>query len=102
MESLIPLAVLIGAIAALVLAFRRLPRPYGVYGLLFLLVSIASPTLVQPLQGLDRYVLVDFPMWMAAGSWLASRPVALRFTVPVGAALLAFYAFEFGRWAFIA
>ncbi len=64
-------------------------------------VSVASQTKVQPLEGIDRYVLTIFPLWMAAGAWVSERPV-LRPLLVLGAALLAFYSFEFATWAFVA
>lgn len=100
-DSLVLLAVLVLALGALVLVFRRLPVEYGVFALLALLVSIASQTKVQPLEGLDRYTLTIFPLWMAAGDWLGQRR-SLRLVLPLGAALLAFYSFEFATWAFVA
>ncbi len=100
-DSVVLALVLLLAIAALVVTFRRLPLEYGVFALLALLVSIASQTKVQPLEGIDRYALVIFPLWMAAGAWLTERR-ALRPVLLIGGALLAFYSFEFATWAFIA
>ncbi|HWE31833.1 MAG TPA: mannosyltransferase family protein, partial [Solirubrobacteraceae bacterium] len=54
------------AVAALVYGFKRLPLPYTVYAALSLLICISSPVAGQPLKSLDRYVLVIFPLWMAA------------------------------------
>jgi hypothetical protein len=100
-DSLVLLAVLVLAVAALVVCFRRLPVEYGVFAILALLVSIASQTRLQPLEGVDRYTLTIFPLWMAAGAWLSARR-AVRPVLVLGAALLAFYSFEFATWAFIA
>ena len=100
-DSLVLFVVLIVAVAALVLAFRRLSRPYAVYALLALVVVIFSETKIQPLEGLDRYSLTIFPLWMAAGSCLAQR----RLVAPVvvfSAALLVFYSYQFATWAFVA
>jgi Mannosyltransferase (PIG-V) len=100
-DSSVLLIVLVVAAAALVLVFRRLAPAYGLYAGLSLLVCIASQTMLQPLEGLDRYSLTIFPLWMAAGAWLSTRR-ALRPVVLLGAALLVFYTFEFTTWAFIA
>jgi hypothetical protein len=100
-ESVMLLAVLAIALAALIAAFRRLPLEYGAYAGATLLVCIASPVSAQPLQSLDRYTLTIFPLWMAAAAWIAER----RLTRPVlgaSAALLAFFSFQFATWAFIA
>lgn len=100
-QSVVLLAVLVLATAALAVAFRRLPAAYGVYSLLVLLVCVYSPTVNQPLQALDRYTLTIFPLWMAAGDWLCRRRAVVP-TVLLGACLLAFYAFEAATWIFIA
>jgi hypothetical protein len=89
------------ALIALVLAFRRLPAAYGLYAALCLLVCIYSPTVDQPLQSLDRYVLTIFPLWMAGGAWVAQRRVTAPLAL-ITACFLGFYAFEAATWVFIA
>ena len=49
----------------------------------------------------DRYVLVLFPLWIAAAGWLRERRL-LRPAIQIGAALLLFYSFQVGRWMFVA
>ncbi len=100
-DSVVLLVVLILAAAALVLVLRRLELAYSAYAALALLACIASQTEIQPLEGLDRYALTIFPLWMATGAWAAQRR-ALHVLVPLGALLLAFYSYEFATWAFIA
>lgn len=100
-DSIMLLAVLMIAAAALVAAFRRLPVAYGAYAAAALLVCISSPVAGQPLHSLDRYTLTIFPLWMAAGAWLAERRVT-RAVVLLGATLLVFFTFQFATWAFVA
>jgi hypothetical protein len=56
---------------------------------------------MQPLEGLDRYLLVVFPLWMVAGNWLAERRGALVLAGLASTALMIFYAYEFAAWAFL-
>ncbi len=100
-QSIVLFGELVGAGVALVAAFRRLPRAYGVYALLVLLACLTSPQLMQPLEGLDRYLLVVFPLWMVAGNWLAERRGALVLAGLASTALMIFYAYEFAAWAFL-
>jgi hypothetical protein len=100
-ESVVLLAVLGLAVAALVVAFRRLPLPYGAYALAVLLVCTWSPVEGQPLKSLDRYTLTIFPLWMAAGAWLSERRLS-RSVILVSAGLLAFWTFQFATWAWVA
>jgi hypothetical protein len=99
-ESIVLCVVLLFAAAALVMTFRRLPLAYGLYSACVLLASISSPTVNQPLQALDRYALVIFPLWMAAGSWFSRHRIVTPVVI-VSGCLLAFYAFEAATWVFI-
>lgn len=100
-ESVVLFVVLAVAAAALVAAFRRLPLAYGVYALAVLLVCIWSPVSGQPLKSLDRYTLTIFPLWMAAGAWMAERRLS-RAVLAVSAVLLAFWTFQFATWGWVA
>jgi hypothetical protein len=100
-ESILLLIVLGIALAALVVAFRRLPLAYGAYALATLLVCTWSPASGQPLQSFDRYALTIFPLWMAAGAWVSERRLT-RPLVLVSAGLLAFWTFWFATWAWVA
>jgi hypothetical protein len=85
----------------LLTCWRRLPRHYGVYAAITLMICLSSPQRGQPLVSLDRYVLTIFPLWMAAGSWIAKRRLQTPVVI-VGSVALAFYTFWFSRYAFIA
>jgi len=100
-KSVLLLLVLIAAAVALRSAFRRLPLGYGVYAAGLLLVCIWSPVNEQPLLSLDRYTLTIFPLWMAAGAWLAERRLT-RASVIACAPLLALWTMQFAAWTFVA
>jgi hypothetical protein len=100
-QNLIYLVVLVIALAALIAAWRRLPREYAVLAILMLVVTTSSAVAGRPLQSFDRYLLPIFPLWMAAAAWLQehrlSRPV-----LQISSLLLVFYTVMFARWIFIA
>jgi Mannosyltransferase (PIG-V) len=100
-ESILLLAVLTIAVAALVIAARRLPVAYAAYALATLLVCIWNPVAGQPLKSVDRYLLTIFPLWMAAGAWLSERRL-VRPVLLLSAGLLAFWTFQFATWAWVA
>lgn len=98
--NFVALVVLAICIATLVVTWRRLPKAYAVYAALCLLACVSSPVAGRPLTSLDRYVLVIFPLWIAAAAWLDER--ALLRPVLVGCAVLMLvFSFEFARWTFL-
>jgi Mannosyltransferase (PIG-V) len=100
-ECVLLLLVLVIAVVCLVACFRRLPLEYGAYGAAVLLMCVSSPAVGQPLVSFDRYVLTIFPLWMAAGAWIATRRLQ-RVAVAAGSILLVFYTLYFARGSFIA
>ena len=100
-ESVILLGGLALVIAGTAIALRRLPLAYGVYAALAIVLCLSSPDAGQPLWSLDRYALTLFPLWMAAGAWVAARRLE-RPAVAIGAVLLVFYTLQFSSWAFVA
>jgi hypothetical protein len=100
-ESVLLLLVLVVAGVVLVSCLRRLPLEYGAYAGLALMMCISSPVVQQPLVSLDRYVLTIFPLWMAAGAWIAKHRLE-RPAVLIGAVLLAFYTVQFASGSFVA
>ena len=100
-ESVYLLLVLLIACVALAYCLRRLPLEYGAYAAAALMMCISSPIPAQPLVSLDRYVLTIFPLWMAAGAWIAKRRLE-RPAVAAGAILLAVYTVQFASAAFVA
>jgi hypothetical protein len=100
-ESIFLLLILAIASVILLSCLRRLPLEYGAYAAIALMMCISSPAPAQPLVSLDRYVLTIFPLWMAAGAWIAKRHLE-RPAVVIGAILLAFYTIQFARGSFIA
>ncbi|MEA2213920.1 MAG: hypothetical protein QOF83_3868 [Solirubrobacteraceae bacterium] len=100
-ENLILLVKLIVACVALQWCRRRLAPQYFAYALGVLVVCVSSPVAGEPLLSVDRFVLTTFPLWMAAGGWVASRrlqtPVVVLSTI-----LLIFYTAQASSWAFVA
>ncbi len=89
------------SVAALVGAWKRLPRSYSIYSGLVLLIFASSPAVNDPLESIDRFVLVLFPLWMAAAAWLIERRLVGK-TVLVSGVLLCIFTFDFAHWVFIA
>lgn len=87
---------LLGAAAWLTwVAWRRLGAPYGLYSAALLVLALSSTSTWFPLQSLPRYLLADFPLFLALASLLERRPrartaVLVAFAAVGGAAAVAF------------
>lgn len=57
----------------LVWIFRHLPRVYGVYGLMMMVIALARVSGFEPLLSMSRYLLIVFPAFMALGR-IGERP----------------------------
>jgi hypothetical protein len=89
--------VLIGSLIGIVGVFRRLPFAYGAYVSVALLQALASPTIGDPLRGLDRYASLRFPLFMWAAAWAVDRGVE-RKLVLASAVLLVLFTAQFATW----
>lgn len=100
-QNVVYLIVLLIALTALSGVWRLLPKAYGIYATLVILVFTMSVVDVIPLRALDRYMMPLFPLWMVAAKWLNERKL-LRIVVTFSALLAAFYTLEFARWVMVA
>lgn len=99
-QALLQFGALLVALVAVVGAFRRLPIAYGAYAAVGLLVPLSSPTIGDPLRGLDRYASVLFPLYMWAGAWALERR-AVKPLIVLSALLLVFFSAQFATWHWV-
>jgi mannosyltransferase PIG-V len=83
-------------------AWRRLGAAFGLYSATFLAVVLASPADLVPLAGLPRYLLADFPLFLALASLTEGRPRARQAVLVSFAAVGAVAAAAFARKVWIA
>ena len=84
-----PLQICLALLAAwLLVTARRLPASYRIWALATLALSAASP------GSLGRFVLVIFPVFIAAAQRLSVAPRARGAILAVGSALIAFLAYR--------
>lgn len=67
-------ALLAGAAWLTWVAWRRLGPAFGLYSLTTLLVVLSNPSDWFPLQSLPRFLLADFPLFLALASLTLERP----------------------------
>jgi hypothetical protein len=96
-RNLIDVAFLGLAVAALAVAWSRVPRVYVVFAMVQLAEVTSFPTGAEPMIGLARYMLPMFALFMGTGAYLAERRAAARITLVTSAALLAAFS---GLWAY--
>ena len=99
-QALLQFGGLLLAGVALCGVLRRLPIAYGAYAALGLLIPLSSPTVGDPLRGLDRYASVLFPLYMWAGAWAVERR-AMRPLLVVSCLLLVFFSAQFATWHWV-
>jgi hypothetical protein len=91
---------LVFALIACVGVFRRLPRAYGVWVAVALVLPLSFPVKPQPLMSLPRFLSVLFPIFM----WLAVVAEERRITPQVAAASavgLGLFTAQFASWHWI-
>jgi hypothetical protein len=103
-DNVIDFGVLVGAIALTVVAFRRLGLAWGVYSTCLLAIATAAPVTDggEVLQSLPRFLLVDFPLFIAGASLLRGRPGRSGVTFGVLAAIAAVACVAFSRKLWVA
>jgi hypothetical protein len=93
---------LLAALALTWVAWRRLGAAYGVYSAATLALVLSSTSDWFPLQSLPRFLLADFPLFLALASLTLERPRARQVVLLSFAALGAVAAVAFSRHVWIA
>jgi Mannosyltransferase (PIG-V) len=88
-------------VAAVALAWRRVPRVYSIFAIVQLAQITSFPTKTEPLIGLPRYLLPIFPLFMGGGAYLAERRTAARITLVASTGLLVLFSALWGYWALV-
>ena len=94
-------AFLVGGIALTVVAWRRFGIPFGLFSATTLAIVVASPTTWEPFVSIDRFLLADFPIFLALASLLERRPRARELVYAGFAALGAATAVGFAHGVLI-
>jgi hypothetical protein len=73
--NLVDFVVLVGSVVLTVVVFRRLGLAWGVYSTALIALATAAPVTDggEVLQSYPRYVMVDFPLFIAGASLLQGR-----------------------------
>jgi hypothetical protein len=93
---------LLAAIALTWVAWRRLGAAFGLYSVTTLVVLLSSTVTWFPLASLPRYLLADFPLFLALASLTLERPRARTIVLCSFAAVGAVAAVAFSRHIWVA
>jgi hypothetical protein len=96
------LAVLLAAGWLTWVAWVRLGAAYGLYSATTLAIALAAPAEGFPLVSLPRFLLADFPLFLALAALTDGRPRARDGTLVAFAAVGAVFAVAFARGIWIA
>ena len=97
----IHLLLLLVAIALTWVAWKRLGAAFGLYSLATLALILLSPPPYFPLASFDRYLLADFPIFLALASMLRDHPRARQIVLFTFAAIGAVAAVGYSRKVWI-
>jgi hypothetical protein len=94
------LAVLVAAVWLTWIVWQRLGPALGLYAVSIQVILLSAPVDVVPLASYPRYLLYDFPLFIALAAVLRDRPRAREATLIAFAALgaVAAVAFSHGIW----
>jgi hypothetical protein len=96
---------LVAAVAGLWFAARALRtlRPsYGIFVLAGVLLPLMTPSRLQPLQSMPRFLVVLFPIFAVLAMRLKGRPLAFACTVAAFAMIQGFFVARFALWFWVA
>ena len=96
-SGVVDLAALAVAVWLTWVVWKRFGAAYASYSLLTLAIVVAAPSVEQPLESLPRFLLADFPLFVAAAALLESRSRARTIVVVGLAAVGAAAAVAFAR-----
>ena len=96
------LVLLVAAVWLTWVAWRRVGRAYGLYSAASLVVILSAPATGFPLVSLPRFLLADFPLFLALAAVTLERPRARELLLCTFAALGVAAALAFSRGVWIA
>ncbi|HYZ77979.1 MAG TPA: mannosyltransferase family protein [Gaiellaceae bacterium] len=97
----IHLLLLLAALALTWVAWKRLGPAFGLYSLATLALVLLSPPAYFPLASFDRYLLADFPVFLALAALLRNHPRARQIVLFTFAAVGAVAAVGYSRKVWI-
>lgn len=92
----------LGGLALSVVALRRLRPSFGVLALAGVVLPLMTPSRLQPLQSMPRFLVVLFPLFAALALVVRGRPLATAIAIAIGAALQGFFIARFTLWFWVA
>ena len=92
----------LGGLALSVVALRRLRPSFGVLALAGVVLPLMTPSRLQPLQSMPRFLVVLFPLFAALALLVRGRPLLTAIAIAVGATLQGFFIARFTLWFWVA
>jgi hypothetical protein len=92
----------LGGLALSVVALRRLRPSFGVFALAGVVLPLMTPSRLQPLQSMPRFLVVLFPLFAALALLVRKRPLLTATAIAIGATLQGFFIARFTLWFWVA
>ncbi len=101
-RNALQMLLLAAALALTWVAWRRLGAAFGVYSASLIAIAVSAPAELYPLVSFPRYLLADFPLFIALAALTERRPSARDAVIVTFAAVGAAAAVGFARHVWIA
>jgi mannosyltransferase PIG-V len=100
--NVVQFALLVAAVWLTWVAWRRLGPAFGLYSAGILAIALAAPAQLSPLVSFPRFLLADFPLFVALAAVLQRRPRARTAVLILFGAVAAAAAVAFSRKVWVA
>jgi hypothetical protein len=92
----------LGGLALSFVALKRLRPSFGIFALAGVVLPLMTPSRLQPLQSMPRFLVVLFPLFAALALLVRGRPLWTASAIAIGAALQGFFVARFTLWFWVA
>jgi len=92
----------LGGLALSLVAVRRLRPSFAAFAVAGVILPLMTPSRLQPLQSMPRFLVVLFPLFAALALLVRRRPLLSASAIAIGAALQGFFVARFTLWFWVA
>ena len=92
----------LGGLALSAVALKRIRPSLSVFALAGVILPLMTPSRLQPLQSMPRFLVVLFPLFAALALLVHKKPLLTAAAIAIGAAVQGFFIARFTLWFWVA